>query len=92
MTTYNQSETLTSLKRAEFLSSLPRIEQEIREVKAILRDPGAGSRWREYGRLKSLKYEATINYVLRAHLRGKQHLKDPDLNKSYVENVLSEIL
>lgn len=58
------------------------LDEEIRALKKELRSPW-GDTWMgaEQNQLRRLKAEATSLCILRAYLRGKQHLSDEGFNK-----------
>lgn len=49
---------------------------EIRKLKAVLRESGQPNvTWRTYSELRSMKGHATVLCSLRAHCRGKIHMR-----------------
>jgi hypothetical protein len=72
----------TKINIAQLKADLRTVVTEIKEVKAILREPHQPRKdWRTQGRLESLKRKATQLCSLRAHHRGKVHLR----GKTYEE-------
>lgn len=73
---------MTKLNIAKLKTDLKTITQEILAVKAILRESGQPRKtYRTYNELKALKRRATLLCSIRAHHRGKIHLKDSTLDK-----------
>jgi hypothetical protein len=66
------------------------IVDRIRVVKKELRSPWTKPMWRAQAELISLKRQATEFCILRAWLRGKQHLSDADYCKEIAERLAKQ--